>query len=215
MYGHASDPDCFRRGHDIVMPAPLKRSFIEEAIPVLENRRPRENIYFRGSITRDNTHGDLYSKGVRQRLYELYHRDPEFFFGDVAAYDYGHEMAEAKFCLCLPGFAPWSPRLIESVLAGCIPVIISDDIVLPFEDIVDWTKFSIRVSESDLEHLPDLLFALTPAQVRQLLDNVERARTYFTWSELPVQGMTDGADGVVASIIFSLAKRRAEAEAGG
>ncbi|KAH8492726.1 hypothetical protein H0E87_022094 [Populus deltoides] len=53
---------------------------------------------------------------------------------------YYEDMQQAVFCLCLLGWAPWSPRLVEAVIFGCIPVIIADDIVLPFADAIHGKK---------------------------------------------------------------------------
>ena len=36
-------------------------------------------------------------------------------------------------------------RLFEAALLGCIPVIISDEIVLPFESALDYSSFSVKV----------------------------------------------------------------------
>jgi len=36
-------------------------------------------------------------------------------------------------------------RFFEAVLLGCIPVIISDNLVLPFESTLDYASFSVKV----------------------------------------------------------------------
>lgn len=50
-----------------------------------------------------------------------------------------------------------SYRMIESLNAGCVPVIISDGYVLPFERLLDYSRFSLRVPEADIAELPDIL----------------------------------------------------------
>ena len=46
-----------------------------------------------------------------------------------------------------------SYRLIESMSAGSIPVIISDNNVLPFSDIINYNKFSISIKEKSIKNL--------------------------------------------------------------
>ena len=40
---------------------------------------------------------------------------------------------------------------------GVVPIILSDEWALPFEDILDWDEFSIRVAFSDMAKLPDII----------------------------------------------------------
>lgn len=46
-----------------------------------------------------------------------------------------------------------SYRLIESMSAGSIPVIISDNHVLPFSDMINYNKFSISIKEKSVKNL--------------------------------------------------------------
>lgn len=44
------------------------------------------------------------------------------------------------FCLSPAGDTPSSARLFDAVVSGCIPVIVSDELELPFEGILDYRK---------------------------------------------------------------------------
>ena len=66
---------------------------------------------------------------------------------------YVDTMSRSLFCLCPLGFAVWSPRIYESVIMGCIPVIIGDGIRLPFDWELDWRDFSVRHFSDALEDL--------------------------------------------------------------
>ena len=41
----------------------------------------------------------------------------------------------------------YSSRAADSVLNGCIPVIIMDEVDAVFETILDWNLFSVRIAE--------------------------------------------------------------------
>jgi len=58
-------------------------------------------------------------------------------------------MRDTTFSLVVRGDALFSYRLLEVMSAGVIPVIFSDNWVLPFEEIINWDKFSIRINESE------------------------------------------------------------------
>lgn len=44
------------------------------------------------------------------------------------------------FCLNPAGDTPSSARLFDAIVSGCIPVIVSDELELPFEGILDYRK---------------------------------------------------------------------------
>ena len=58
-------------------------------------------------------------------------------------------MHASKFCLNIAGDTPSSNRLFDAIASHCVPVIISDDIELPFEDILDYSEFCVFVSTAD------------------------------------------------------------------
>ena len=78
---------------------------------------------------------------------------------------YYEDMQRSLFCLCPLGWAPWSPRLVESVFFGCIPVIIADDIVLPFSDVIPWREIAVFVPEEDVPKLDVILSDIGPQKI--------------------------------------------------
>jgi hypothetical protein len=53
-----------------------------------------------------------------------------------------------EFCFVPRGDTPSSRRLFDAVLAGCIPVVISNKVDLPFSHKIPWHKIIIKVEES-------------------------------------------------------------------
>lgn len=49
----------------------------------------------------------------------------------------------SSFCLSPAGDTPSSARLFDAIVSGCIPVIVSDELELPFEGILDYRKVCI------------------------------------------------------------------------
>ncbi|CAN6484582.1 unnamed protein product [Victoria cruziana] len=119
-------------------------------------------LYFQGEIYRKN--GGI----IRKVLYHLFKREKDVHFTSGTFHRNGAQeasqgMASSKFCLNLVGDTPSSNRLFDSIASLCIPVVISDDIELPFEDVLDYSEFCIFVSESD---------AIKPGFVTNLLRGI-------------------------------------------
>merc|ERR1711939_803933 len=96
--------------------------------------------------------------------------------GEGKTETYVADMRRSVFCLCPRGFAVWSPRIFESLVAGCIPVIIADEIQLPFDDMLDWRDLSVKVSEADVKagRLKVILASIPERRIRAKLAAVAR-----------------------------------------
>ncbi|KAG2674180.1 hypothetical protein I3760_13G122700 [Carya illinoinensis] len=116
-------------------------------------------VFFRGKmeVHPKNVSGRFYSKRVRTVIWRKYSADRRFYLKRHRFAGYQSEIARSVFCLCPLGWAPWSPRLVESVALGCVPVIIADGIRLPFPSAVNWTEISLTVAERDVDKLGNIL----------------------------------------------------------
>jgi len=57
---------------------------------------------------------------------------------------YHKELASSRLCLAPAGWELWSVRLYEALLLGCVPVIMSDGLELPFQSRIDYSKMTVR-----------------------------------------------------------------------
>jgi glycosyltransferase involved in cell wall biosynthesis len=73
----------------------------------------------------------------------------------VARARYVASLRDSQFVLCPRGGGTSSFRIFETLRAGRVPVILSDDWVEPAGP--DWGSFSLRVREADVSTLPSLL----------------------------------------------------------
>ncbi|GMY29437.1 probable glucuronosyltransferase Os02g0520750 [Fagus crenata] len=77
--------------------------------------------------------------------------------------EYFEHLRNAKFCLAPRGESSWSLRYYESYFVECVPVILSDQIELPFQNVIDYTQISIKWPSTQigpqlleyLESIPD------------------------------------------------------------
>jgi len=62
---------------------------------------------------------------------------------------YANDMTNSQFCLVIEGVSPSSRRLFDAMIAGCIPVFIGSNYSKPFENIIPYDDFSIRINEDE------------------------------------------------------------------
>lgn len=131
--------------------------------------------YFQGAIHRKD--GGV----IRQELYKLMknEKDVHFTSGSLsqrnAARQAGKGMGSSKFCLNIAGDTPSSNRLFDAIVSHCVPVIISDEIELPYEGELDYSEFSVFVLSSD---------AMRPGFLVSLLRGIGKDEWTEMWTRL-------------------------------
>ncbi|KAI6207295.1 hypothetical protein M3Y99_01851700 [Aphelenchoides fujianensis] len=71
----------------------------------------------------------------------------------------------------VPGF---QMVLLDAMESGSIPVIVSDDFLPPFHEVLDWSRFSLRIAKQNLPQLARILESIPPAQVNEMRLNARR-----------------------------------------
>lgn len=94
-------------------------------------------------------------------------------------------MKHSKFCLCPGGYEVNSPRLVEAIYNDCVPVIIADNFILPFSDVLNWTAFSFHIPEREIPNLKDILQKVTPDQYKAMQENGRRVQRHFLFNQPP------------------------------
>ncbi|XP_023738104.1 probable glucuronoxylan glucuronosyltransferase F8H [Lactuca sativa] len=130
--------------------------------------------FFRGKmeVHPKNVSGRFYSKRVRTEILQKYGSDRRFYLKRHRFAGYQSEIVRSVFCLCPLGWAPWSPRLVEAVALGCVPVIIADGIRLPLESAVPWPEISLTVEEKDVGNLAGILDYVASTNLSSIQQNL-------------------------------------------
>ncbi|KAK1317200.1 putative glycosyltransferase [Acorus calamus] len=138
-------------------------------------------LYFQGAIYRKD--GGF----IRQELYYLLkdEKDVHFSFGSARGNGINKAsqgMHSSKFCLNIAGDTPSSNRLFDAIASHCVPVIVSDEIELPYEDILDYSKFCIFVRASDAlkkGYLVKLIRSINREQWTRMREKLKEVESYF------------------------------------
>ncbi|KAL9665898.1 hypothetical protein QQ045_000219 [Rhodiola kirilowii] len=117
-------------------------------LSLTENKERNTLLYFKGAKHRHR--GGL----VREKIWDLVVGERDVIMEEGFPNATGREqsikgMRGSEFCLHPAGDTPTSCRLFDAIQSLCIPVIVSDNIELPFEGIIDYSEFSVFVAVSD------------------------------------------------------------------
>jgi len=161
------------QGPMVVIPYVAKKTLTNPE-PAPATGRRTVDFFFEGSLTND--HGPL-SRGLKARksVVEAFQKLQGSMIVDTnkhyngSSYEWG--MTHSSFCLVPEGDTPTSARLFDSIAAKCVPLILSDEIALPFASQLSWSSFSVHPHAGVNESTPLALIDRSPSSVE---DNVER-----------------------------------------
>lgn len=107
--------------------------------------------------------------------------------GVASKMNYIHHMQRSKYCICPKGYEVNSPRVVEAIFYECVPVIISDNFVPPFFDVLDWGAFSLILAEKDISNLKEILLSIPKEKYLQMQLGVRKAQRHFLWHASPMK----------------------------
>ena len=170
LYNEQDQPWCAMPGLYVSMPRKAFNPARQRSCAYLSLPNPQVLEVWRERISPDLLFSFLGRRGpaLRQAVLALAHprglvedtSDANFFYfpnedTERRKRHYAEVVARSKFVLCPRGDGVSSFRLFETMAAGCVPVIISDQWVPPAGP--DWARCSVTVAECDVSGIPALL----------------------------------------------------------
>ncbi|XP_045799443.1 probable glycosyltransferase At5g03795 [Trifolium pratense] len=101
--------------------------------------------------------------------------------------NYIQYMKSSKYCICPKGYEVNSPRVVEAIVYECVPVIISDNFVPPFLEVLNWESFAVFVLEKDIPNLKSILLSIPRKRYLQMQMRVRKVQQHFLWHRSPVK----------------------------
>ncbi|KAJ4958828.1 hypothetical protein NE237_025939 [Protea cynaroides] len=176
----------FKIGRDVSLPETYVRS-ARNPLRDVGGKPPSERptlAFFAGSM-----HG--YLRPILLKYWE--NKDPDMkIFGAMprgvaSKMNYIQHMKSSKYCICAKGYEVNSPRVVEAIFYECVPVIISDNFVPPFFEVLNWDAFSVIVPEKDIPNLKDILLSIPEKKYMELQLRVKKVQKHFLWHNKPVK----------------------------
>ncbi|CAI5537436.1 unnamed protein product, partial [Closterium sp. Naga37s-1] len=104
-------------------------------------------------------------------------------------------MRTSQFCLHPAGDTPSACRMFDAIVNLCVPVVVSDDIELPFEDVLDYREFAVFVPTGKAVRKGYLGKLLRSRKMQERLpvmqQRLREVRHFFEW---------DAEDGTVNQV---------------
>lgn len=132
-----------------------------------------------------------YAQGVRQYVYHTYAGDPAMYLRATKLKGERHPLekpedrwarANSTFCL-VAGGEGFDTRLVDSILAGCVPVVTTERTLLPFHNVLPWERMVVHVQREWLPRLKQVLEAYRADEVLRMQQELHRHRDAFVWDE--------------------------------
>ena len=174
---------------DIVVPTMFPFELKFPSTPWLGGRVEKDIVGIH--LERALAHLSEYSNGTRQALgklvierkwwdkYKIYVGESADLPKAISDASYSELLARSSFCFVMMGEG-WSSRFEEAVAHLCVPVILIEDTLMPFEPYIDARAFSIRVPVQSMERIPEILQEHLP-NMPEYQESMSRVHSRYEW----------------------------------
>lgn len=143
-------------------------------------------VAFHGHSPSSGQVGHMYQRSpladVRDRIINYFWNASRSSVGPPVR-DYFRRMGMSRFCLIPAGLTAWTIHLYEAFFFGCVPVILSDELTVPFQNEIDWPSLSIQVPVSiDMADLHAKLETFSVGRLKAMYRQLTKARCWFDYS---------------------------------
>lgn len=114
--------------------------------------------------------GTKLSDELRSRLYKNY----------PALNDYELMSRNSVFTLCPAGYGRWTHRFFQSIAWGSIPVLLSDNYIKPFKNLIPYDDFSVTIEERHIGELDKILRSMPEEKISQYQEQLRINQQLFT-----------------------------------
>lgn len=87
--------------------------------------------------------------------------------------EYPRVLRRGKFCFVGRSLRIGQPDLLEIMSQNCIPVVAIDNLVLPFEEVIDWSLAIIRIRESEVHSIIRKLEEISNVKIVEMQNQVQ------------------------------------------
>ncbi|XP_073154646.1 probable glycosyltransferase At3g07620 [Henckelia pumila] len=176
----------FKIGRDVSLPETYVRS-ARNPLRDLGGKPPSQRTFL--AFYAGNMHG--YLRPILLEYWKDKESDMKIFGpmppGVESKMNYIQHMKSSKYCICPKGYEVNSPRVVEAIFYECVPVIISDNFVPPFFEVLNWDAFSVILAEKDIPNLRNILVSIPEKRFLELQLGVRKVQQHFLWHPKPLK----------------------------
>jgi len=121
--------------------------------------------------------GDMGTHKLRRKNRDELHNPSRLVFvlsKDDDTFEYWELLSRSVFALVIRGHVAFSYRFSEVVCSGAIPILISDEWVPPFEDLLSFERYGVRVPEANISSVHDVVLGVSLEKRKQLAEQGSR-----------------------------------------
>lgn len=180
------DTSAFNTWKDIIIPGNVEDGMTKFGAPIVPPLPLSKRKFLANFL------GRAQGKSGRLQLVELAKQfpdkleSPELKFSGpdkLGRKEYFQHLRNAKFCLAPRGESSWTLRFYESYFVECVPVILSDQAELPFQNVVDYSQISIKWPSTRIGlELLDYLQSIPDEEIERMISRGRLVRCLWVYA---------------------------------